>query len=75
MQKKYYLCSPKVSADTNFNAINNMKDLGIILVLLGVLMLVLYFAVIPSNWLLVISLVLEVAGILGYIFLNRRCNK
>ena len=50
----------------------NMKDLGIILVLLGVLCLVLYFLALPANWLLIISLVLEVAGILGYIFLNRK---
>ncbi len=49
-----------------------MKDLGIILVLLGVLCLVIYFAAVPANWLLVSSLVLEVAGIRGYIFLNRR---
>lgn len=49
-----------------------MKDLGIILVLLGVLCLVLYFLALPANWLLIISLVLEVAGILGYIFLNRK---
>lgn len=52
-----------------------MKDLGIILVLLGVLCLVIYALALPANWLLVISLVLEVAGILGYIFLNRMSNK
>ncbi|MCQ2348488.1 MAG: hypothetical protein MJZ65_04785 [Paludibacteraceae bacterium] len=51
-----------------------MKDLGIILVLLGVLCLVIYALALPANWLLVISLVLEVAGILGYIFLNRRAQ-
>ncbi|MBQ0137235.1 MAG: hypothetical protein MJZ55_01155 [Paludibacteraceae bacterium] len=49
-----------------------MKDLGIILVLLGVICLVTYFMALPANWLLVLSLVLEVAGILGYIFLNRK---
>jgi len=49
-----------------------MKDLGIILVLAGVLCLVLYVAAMPANWLLVLSLILEVAGILGYIFFNRR---
>jgi len=49
-----------------------MKDLGIILVLIGVLCLVLYFAAVPANWLLVLSLVFEVAGIFAYIFLNRK---
>jgi len=49
-----------------------MKDLGIILVLIGVLCLVLYFLAMPANWLLVLSLVLEVAGIFAYIFLNRK---
>lgn len=49
-----------------------MKDLGIILVLLGALCLVVYALALPKNWLLVISLVLELAGILSYIFLNRR---
>jgi len=49
-----------------------MKDLGIILVLLGVICLVVYAMALPTNWLLVVSLVLEVAGIFAYIFLNRR---
>jgi len=48
-----------------------MKDLGIILVLLGVVCLVAYVEFLQENWLLVVSLVLEVVGILGYIFLNR----
>ena len=49
-----------------------MKDLGIILVILGALCLVVYMLALQQNWLLVVSLVLEVAGILGYIFLNRK---
>lgn len=49
-----------------------LKDLGIILVILGVLCLVLYYFAVPANGLLVASLVLEVAGILAYIFLNKR---
>lgn len=48
-----------------------LKNLGIILVLCGVLCLVVYFAAVPDNGLLVASLVLEIIGILAYIFLNR----
>lgn len=51
---------------------NLLKDLGIILVMLGVLCLVVYFLAVPANGLLVASLVLEVAGIFAYIFLNKR---
>lgn len=51
---------------------NLLKDLGIILVILGVLCLVVYYFALPKNWLLVSSMVLEVVGILAYIFLNRR---
>lgn len=49
-----------------------LKNLGLILVLLGVICLVIYYFAVPSNGLLVTSLVLEVAGILAYIFLNRK---
>jgi len=52
-----------------------MKDLGIILVLLGALCLVVYSFALQANWLLVVSLVLELAGILAYIFLNRRAQQ
>lgn len=48
-----------------------LKNLGIILVLCGVVCLVIYETAIPSNTLLVASLVLEVIGILGYILINR----
>ncbi|MBQ6776847.1 MAG: hypothetical protein IJP52_00825 [Paludibacteraceae bacterium] len=51
-----------------------MKDLGIILVLLGVICLAVYFAACPQNWLLIVSLVLELIGIAAYIFLNRRAK-
>ena len=51
-----------------------MKDLGIILVLLGVICLAVYFAAVPQNWLLVVALVLELAGMAAYIFLNRRAK-
>ncbi len=47
------------------------KYAGVILVLLGVLCLVIYFFAPVSNLLLAASLVLEVIGILAFIFLNR----
>lgn len=47
------------------------KYAGVILVLLGVLCLVVYFFKPVSNILLAASLVLEVAGIFAFIFLNR----
>jgi uncharacterized membrane protein HdeD (DUF308 family) len=49
-----------------------LKNLGIILVLAGVICLVVYYFGFQHNWLLATSLVLEVAGILSYIFINRR---
>jgi uncharacterized membrane protein HdeD (DUF308 family) len=50
------------------------KYLGVILILLGVLCLVVYKFAFQSNALLVISMVLEVAGILSYIFINKRTD-
>ncbi|MCQ2323465.1 MAG: hypothetical protein MJZ53_01260 [Paludibacteraceae bacterium] len=47
------------------------KNVGIILVLLGVLCLLIYFLAVPSNALLVVALVLEVVGIGAYIYLNK----
>ena len=51
---------------------NFKKYLGVCLLILGVLCLVVYKFAIPENWLLVSSMVLEVGGILAYIFINRR---
>lgn len=51
-----------------------IENLGVILLLLGVLCLVIYFSAVPSNALLVCSIVLELAGLLSYIFINRRRN-
>ncbi len=48
------------------------KYLGVVLVLLGVLCLVLYKFAVPENWLLVSAMVLEVAGIFAYIFINKK---
>lgn len=49
-----------------------LKYLGVILVVLGVLCLVVYKYAMPQNWLLISSMVLEVGGILAYIFINKR---
>jgi len=51
---------------------NLMKYLGVILLLLGVLCLVIYKFALQENWLLISSMVLEVGGILAYIFINKR---
>jgi len=51
---------------------NPMKYLGVILLLLGVLCLVIYKFALPQNWLLISALVLEVGGILAYIFINKK---
>ncbi|MBR7153885.1 MAG: hypothetical protein IKD12_01070 [Paludibacteraceae bacterium] len=48
------------------------KYLGVCLILLGVLFLVIYKFAAPENWLLICSMVLEVGGILAYIFINRK---
>lgn len=48
-----------------------LKNLGIILVLCGVICLVVYYFSTPSNTLLVCSLVLELVGILTYIIVNK----
>lgn len=49
-----------------------MKYLGVILLVLGVLCLVIYKYAMPENWLLIASMVLEVGGILAYIFINKK---
>ena len=51
---------------------NFKKYLGVILLVLGVLCLVVYKFALPQNWLLICSMVLEVSGILAYIFINRK---
>lgn len=48
------------------------KYLGVMLILLGVLCLVMYKFAVPENWLLVSAMVLEVAGIFAYIFINKK---
>ena len=51
-----------------------LKNLGIIILLLGVVCLVAYKFALQENWLLVSSIVLEIAGILTYIFVNKRLD-
>ena len=51
-----------------------LKYLGVILLLLGVVCLIVYKFALPQNWLLVCSLVLELGGILAYIFINRKLS-
>ena len=48
------------------------KYLGVILLLVGVLFLVLYRVALPVNALLICGIVFEVAGILAYIFINKK---
>jgi drug/metabolite transporter (DMT)-like permease len=48
------------------------KYLGVCLLLLGVIFLVIYRFALPQNSLLVAGMVCEVAGILAYIFINRK---
>ena len=53
---------------------NLLNNLGIILVLLGVICLVVYFCGVQKNFLLATSLVLELAGICAFIFFNNRAE-
>lgn len=49
-----------------------LKNLGVILLLLGFCCLVVYKVAMPANALLVASLALEFAGILTYIIINKK---
>lgn len=49
-----------------------LKYLGVILLILGVICLIVYKYALPTNALLVSGIVLEIAGILAYIFINKR---
>lgn len=48
------------------------KYLGVALIVLGVLCLVIYKFAFQANWLLISAMVLELAGILSYIFINKK---
>ena len=49
-----------------------LKNLGAILVLLGVVCLAVYFFGVQKNALLVVGLVLEVGGLFAHVLLNKR---
>lgn len=61
---------------TNINALYIMelfkKYLGVCLLILGVVFLVVYRFALPENGMLIAGMVCEVAGILAYIFINRK---
>ena len=48
-----------------------LKYLGVVLLLLGVVCLIVYRYACPVNGLLIASMVLEVSGILAFIFINK----
>ena len=50
---------------------NFLKNLGVIILLLGVVCLLVYKFALQENWLLVASIVLEIGGILTYNFVNK----
>ena len=51
-----------------------LKNLGAILVLLGVVCLAVYFFGVQKNGLLVAGLALEVVGVFAHVFLNKRLS-
>ena len=53
---------------------SNLKYLGVVLIVLGVLCLVIYKYALPQNFLLILAMVLEVGGIFAYIFINKKLN-
>ena len=55
------------------NDMNNLlKNLGAILVLLGVVCLAVYYFGVQVNGLLVAALILQVAGLFAHVILNKR---
>ena len=48
------------------------KYFGVILLVLGVVCLILYKYVAPENGLLIVSMILELAGIIIYIRINKK---
>lgn len=53
---------------------SNLKYLGVVLLVLGVLCLVIYKYALPQNFLLILAMVLEIGGIFAYIFINKKLN-
>ena len=66
----------QIPQETIKNTMNNMntllKNLGAILVLLGVVCLAVYYFGVQVNALLVASMVLEVGGLFAHILINKR---
>ena len=52
-----------------------LKYLGVLILLLGVAGFVVYRFVLPENWLLILSMALEIGGVFAYIFINKAVNK
>lgn len=69
MQIFLYLCTRNLKNAFFMN--DFLKYLGIVLLLLGVVCLIVYRYACPVNGLLIASMVLEVSGILAFIFINK----
>ena len=69
MQIFLYLCTRNLK--TRFFMNDSLKYLGVILLILGVVCLIVYRYACPVNGLLIASMVLEVSGILAFIFINK----
>lgn len=71
VRKFLYLCTLFKKQLKNRYMKNLLENLGAILVLLGVICLAVYYFGVQVNALLVASMVLEVAGVLSYVFLSK----
>lgn len=69
MQIFLYLCTRNLKNAFFMN--DSLKYLGVVLLLLGVVCLIVYRYAYPVNGLLIASMVLEVSGILAFIFINK----
>jgi hypothetical protein len=69
MQIFLYLCTRNLKNAFFMN--DFLKYLGVVLLLLGVVCLIVYRYACPVNGLLIASMVLEVSGILAFIFINK----
>jgi hypothetical protein len=61
-----------ININKNMNTL--LKDLGAILVLLGVICLAVYYFGVQVNGLLVAALALQISGLFAYIFINKRLS-
>ena len=71
VRKFLYLCTLFKKQLKNRYMKNLLENLGAILVLLGVICLAVYYFGVQVNALLVASMVLEVLGVLSYVFLSK----